>query len=152
MQGILLALALLALPGGAAAGIYKWTDAQGRVHYGDKPAGGHQDAAEPVQPRDYRPGTNQQVLDVYQRTDRIYDARDRQKAEQAERERQKAEERERAEQDQKDRCFAARERERRIAGPVQFVDDYGRPVQVSEAERRQKLAELRQWIATHCPR
>ncbi|MDD5388806.1 MAG: DUF4124 domain-containing protein [Gallionellaceae bacterium] len=33
--GILLLLALLAAPAGAD--IYKWTDAQGKIHYGDQP-------------------------------------------------------------------------------------------------------------------
>ena len=34
-HGLVLLLAILALP--AAAEIYKWTDAQGKVHYGDQP-------------------------------------------------------------------------------------------------------------------
>ncbi|MEJ2346108.1 MAG: DUF4124 domain-containing protein [Gammaproteobacteria bacterium] len=39
---IALALAFAGLgPAGFAAGIYKWTDANGQVHYGDAPTGGH---------------------------------------------------------------------------------------------------------------
>lgn len=34
-QGMFIMLALLAMPAGAE--IYKWTDAQGKVHYGDHP-------------------------------------------------------------------------------------------------------------------
>jgi hypothetical protein len=37
-RGLVLLLATLALP--AAAEIYKWTDAQGKVHYGDQPPSG----------------------------------------------------------------------------------------------------------------
>ncbi len=35
--GMIVMLALLAMPAGAE--IYKWTDAQGKVHYGDQPPG-----------------------------------------------------------------------------------------------------------------
>jgi micrococcal nuclease len=37
--GLLLAAALL-VPAAAADGVYRWTDAQGRVHYGDRPVAG----------------------------------------------------------------------------------------------------------------
>lgn len=38
---------ILLLSGGAAADVYKWTDSQGRVHYGDKPP--EQQTTQPVQ-------------------------------------------------------------------------------------------------------
>ncbi len=37
MQRIITIILLLALSPAAAAGAYKWTDAEGRVHYGDRP-------------------------------------------------------------------------------------------------------------------
>lgn len=55
-----------------AAGIYKWTDAQGRVHYGDKPTG---DAAVETVP--VKPGVNdsaQQAAERLQRQQRVLEA------------------------------------------------------------------------------
>lgn len=145
MKACLLLLALALLAPAAGAEIYKWTDAQGRVHFGDKPT--DKTRAEEVEVRDYKPGTGQDVLDVYQRTDRIYDARERQRQEDAAKERETTA----AEAKKKDQCFEARDRERRMDRPVVFVDDYGKPIKVSDEERRQKLQELRQWIADNCP-
>ena len=44
LPGVLFAVCLLSMPPAAAAEIYKWVDAAGKVHYGDRPneAGGGQ--------------------------------------------------------------------------------------------------------------
>ncbi len=37
MRALLALLAILAAPASAAGDVYKWTDAEGRVHFGDRP-------------------------------------------------------------------------------------------------------------------
>ena len=146
-MALLLSLALLAPLAGAE--IYKWTDAQGHVHFGDKPV--DKEKGHEVQVRDYKPGTDKEVLDVYQRTDRIYDAKDKQRQDEAAKAKAAQDDQASREQKAKDKCFQARERERNLDGPVVFVDDYGKPVKVTDAERKQELQELRKWIAANCP-
>lgn len=147
----ILLLLLLALPTGAPAEIYKWTDAQGRVHFGDRPTEKQRQQAESVQVRDYKPGTDKEVLDVYQRTDRIYDAKERQRAAESEQQDDARKQKERKQQELKDRCYSARERLHKLSGPVVFVDEYGNPVKKTDKEREQEYQELNKWVTANCP-
>ncbi len=90
--GILLA----ALATGAGAEVYRWTDAEGRVHYGDRPSAGSQSiplsaGTPPAQPP---PGDaerlqrQQRMLDAYrQEREEKQQAEAKRKADDAERER-----------------------------------------------------------------
>lgn len=146
---ILSSLLLLAFAAGSAtAEVYKWTDAQGKVHFGDKPPASEKQPVEKIDAKGaYAPGTDAQVKEVYQRTNRMFDAKDKMKKdEQARQAQQTAQHRERL----KDACLDAREAERAMNGPVVFTDDEGREIKTSEVERKQKLQETRQWIAANC--
>ena len=69
MKSIVIVL-LLAAPIVAGAEIYKWTDAQGRVHFSDKPVDKN-GKTEIVEVKDYKPGTDENVRQIYERNDRL---------------------------------------------------------------------------------
>lgn len=70
-------LFLLLLPGLATAEIYRWTDANGQVHFGQRPAGPGAERVE-VAPQviENDPATRERL----QRTERFYDARRQEQA------------------------------------------------------------------------
>ena len=65
-------LCLLVLPGLATAEIYRWTDANGQVHFGQRPAAS---GAERVEVRPQVVERDQQTREREERTSRFYDAR-----------------------------------------------------------------------------
>lgn len=135
-------LLLLATPLAANAEIYKWTDAEGHVHFGDKPRdkGGK---SETVEVKDYKPGSDENVRQIYERNDRLRDAvKEKSPAQQ----RSEAA----AERHRQTECTEANDRLRRISGRVVFHDDQGKVVNVTEKERAVKEQELRTWISEHC--
>jgi hypothetical protein len=90
--GILLA----ALATGAGAEVYRWTDAEGRVHYGDRPSAGSQSVPVGSGAATGQPPTNdaerlqrqQRMLDAYrQEREEKQQAEAKRKADDAERER-----------------------------------------------------------------
>jgi hypothetical protein len=135
---------LVVLP--AAAEVYKWTDAQGRVHYGDRAP--DQD----VKPMDINPHGNSTsgVADDARRQEntrrllRAFDEENRIKQEQQRK--QQARESQRAK-----RCAEARDRRSRYrdARALYDFDKQGRRYFLSEEQRRQAEAravrDVRQW-------
>lgn len=69
MRRLLLIATLL--PALATAEIYRWTDEQGRVHFGQRPVAG----AEPVQVRPQAVERDEHTREREARTQRFYDAR-----------------------------------------------------------------------------
>jgi hypothetical protein len=65
-------LCLLLLPGLAAAEIYRWTDANGQVHFGQRPAAA---GAEKVEVKPQVVERDQLTREREERTNRFYDAR-----------------------------------------------------------------------------
>ncbi len=65
-------LCLLVLPGLATAEIYRWTDANGQVHFGQRPAAS---GAEKVEVRPQVVERDQQTREREERTSRFFDAR-----------------------------------------------------------------------------
>lgn len=65
-------LFLLLLPGLAAAEIYRWTDANGQVHFGQRPAAA---GAEKVEVKPQVVERDQLTREREERTNRFYDAR-----------------------------------------------------------------------------
>lgn len=65
-------LCLLLLPGLAAAEIYRWTDANGQVHFGQRPAGA---GAEQIEVKPQVVERDQLTREREERTNRFYDAR-----------------------------------------------------------------------------
>ncbi|MBS7661780.1 DUF4124 domain-containing protein [Pseudomonas lalucatii] len=73
-------LCLLLLPGLAAAEIYRWVDADGRVHFGQRPAAA---GAEQVEVRPQVIERDAATRERLERTERFYDARRQEQADAA---------------------------------------------------------------------
>jgi hypothetical protein len=146
MRHWMLGWLLLAAGAATAAGVYKWVDAEGRVHFGDRPPDLGATAVEvpntPVAPSvpDAAGARDQQ-----ERLLRAY-AAERQ-------ERREREAKSRAEAEQRARnCAQARDRLRQYesAGYLYRLDPAGERVIVSDAEREQSTAEARAAVAQWC--
>jgi hypothetical protein len=70
-------LCLLLLPGLATAEIYRWVDANGQVHFGQRPAGA---GAEQVEVRPQVVERDAATRERLERTERFYDARRQEQA------------------------------------------------------------------------
>lgn len=129
-----------------AAGVYKWRDEQGRVHYGDRSPG---DSARELKIRP--PSPSAQVPNEAQRRERtrrlldVFAEERREKQEQAERERQSKAQAEAY-------CARARDRLRNLerSSYVYELDRNGERVVLPEARRDQALDEARAAIKRWC--
>ncbi len=140
--GIWLAICLLLLlVSQAQAEVYRWTDDQGKVHYSDKkPAAEAENITRAVskQNLDTSSAETKKVAAILRRENQA----DRAHAERLAREEEKR---------RLPLCNAARKRMSVIKGYVIFIDDQGKVVQTSEAERQQKIAETQAIIDANCP-
>lgn len=144
--GLLLGL-VFALPGPASAGIYKWVDENGKVHYSDKPpAAGAEEMDVKVEPS----GSPAGVSDAERREKlkRLLDAFDKERAEKkalaeeaSEEKRVKAEE-----------CARMRDEltELKEAGYLYDYDEAGNKVIFTQEERAKATAEYEEAYAKHC--
>jgi multidrug efflux pump subunit AcrA (membrane-fusion protein) len=131
-----------AVPAGAE--VYRWVDAQGNVHFGDKKPADQQ-------AQDISGQLKQQNIDESARqTEQVLQQIDqRQQALQTEsqqRQNQGAESRLQREQ----YCQKANQRLKIMQGRVAFFDDNNQPVEMSEKERQQRAEALARQIAEHC--
>lgn len=139
----LLFILLLAGPLVCHAEIFKWTDANGRVHFGDKPTD-KQIKAEEVEVKDYKPGSDDDTRAITERRQRLMNADDGRK--------QNADAAAKAAADaQQTRCAAAREDLRRVSGRVDFLDENGKSVHTTEQQRIERQREVAAWIQDNCP-
>ena len=146
IASLLLATPLVLVPFATQAEVYKWTDAQGRVHFGDKPTDNKVKAQE-VEVRDYKPGNDEAVREIYERRDRLRDA-----GEAGTKDAQSTEAQQRRQADARaELCKTERERLVRISGRVEFYDKQGKPVKVTEQERAERQRKQEAWLREHCP-
>lgn len=143
----LLLIASLCIPATAGAEMYTWKDAEGRTHFGDKPPPEVREQAEEIEAKAYKPGSDEKTREVYQRTNRMFDAKDKI---QRDAQQQQDENAARNEEARKAGCREARDRARQLNGPVLFVDDEGNPVKTTDADRKLRLQETQDWIAKNC--
>jgi len=130
----------------ATADVYKWTDAHGAVHYGDRPPGADAEAGSvtlppaPAKDADHgqRSLKRQRLLEAF---DAQRAERDRVAAESA------AAKRER--QDQCEKASLELSRWER-ASVIYTTEEDGTHVYMSEEERREATAEAKLWIGKHC--
>lgn len=134
--------------GVASAGIYKWVDGNGRVHYGEQPAG---PAAEEITipQSDTQKGSGSEV------NDRIKDMQNWNDARQLEREKKKQEELKRLEEKKKTekKCTELRADLRDLEeGGVHWydLDDKGERHYLNDKEVATRTNGLRKTIADHC--
>jgi hypothetical protein len=144
-----LLLALLAIPAGAE--IYKWTDVQGKVHYGDQPPSGSI-------PRPFNPQTPKAAearADEARRNAAEQTARKRVEQETAlEAERKKQAGSEEETRRKADNCQRARnnlDMLQRMGMRLTTVDVQGRARTLDAAARQAEIDRANQMIAENCP-
>jgi hypothetical protein len=136
----------LAAHGAVAEGVYRWTDAQGRVHFGDRPPGDDTSMAiaPPAPPAATAPSDveravrRQRLLDMY-RDERL--------------EREEREAKEKSEdEDRRQRCALARDRLERYEGSPRIYDPQpnGERRYLSDGERDAEIRTARNEVARWC--
>ncbi|RYY77178.1 MAG: DUF4124 domain-containing protein [Gammaproteobacteria bacterium] len=136
----ILFLSLVLIGVTAQAEVYRWKDANGKMHFSDKrPESAAENITEKVKQVNVDTSTAE-----HQKLETIF-----RKENDADREyrRQQA----KPDPDQLRRCEAAKEYLRVISGRVQFIDNEGKIVRVTEEERTQKVAETQAMIKKTCP-
>ncbi|MEN0038262.1 MAG: DUF4124 domain-containing protein [Cellvibrio sp.] len=139
---LVLGLCVIAL--NSQAEIYHWVDKDGKVHFTDKkPAPDAENITKEVKTHNLDTSSTEIQKITLKR-----EQEEKQRQEQRLREWQ-----ERKPEVDKQRqvyCEKQKERLRKISGYIVFVDENGRSVKVTEQERQQKVAELKQVIQDTC--
>lgn len=131
----------LCLPAQATE-IYRWVDSEGKVHYSDrKQADDAEDVTDKV--RVHNIDTSQDEQRKLQKIFRAENEADREYYRQQQAQQQPSIE-------QRKRCQKMRKYLADISGRVQFLDENDKPMKVTEAQRKQKVAEVEQLIRTNC--
>lgn len=128
-----------------AAGVYKWVDEQGRVHYGDKPQGGQ---AESVDVKS-EPGTSSApAVDLDQTRQRLLQAYEEERLEREQKRAEAAKEAERRKQN----CARAKDELRNLetASYLYDFDEKGERVILNDAEHARALARARADVKEWC--
>ncbi|WP_226648881.1 DUF4124 domain-containing protein [Microbulbifer variabilis] len=141
LRGILFGSLMVAANAGAGE-LYRWVDADGRVHFSDRPPAEAkaQDISGQLGPINSAEATRKRPSLITS------------EANTAEREyQQRQQQQEQARQQKQQRiCTKARQRLRSINGRVAFIDKSGREVRYSERERQQMAEQLKREISSHC--
>jgi len=140
MTRTLLAMALL-LPLVATAEVYRWKDENGNWQFGDRaPDSGHETL-------DLKPaakiGQGDSVHDIHQRTLRLRESEQADKAEQQARQAQQQKTVAKA-------CEKAHDRLRRLNRPFVYVDEDGTRRDASADQVRADIAKTQKWIDDNC--
>jgi len=122
------------------AEVYRWTDANGKVHFGDKkPKVAAENITEQVKTTNVDTSTSEhQKLETLFRKENDADRAYQQQLAKPD-----------PQLDQ--RCIEAKNYLNTINGRVQFLDDQGKPVHVTEAERKERAAKMQNIIKENCP-
>ena len=129
-----------------AEGIYKWTDAQGRVHFGDRPPGDAEGA--PISAAPAPAGPTPTDAERAERRQRLLDMYRDERIEKEEREaKEKAEE-----EDRRRRCAYAQERLARYQGSSRVYQPLpnGERRYLSDGERDAEIRTTRNEVARWC--
>lgn len=129
----------------SAAGAYRWVDAQGRVHYGDRPPAGAQ--VEAVPPVPVPPPGNAEAVQSMHDYLRTIDERN------AERDREAAQKRQKQQREisRKAQCESSRARRLRLERPQQreYQTD-GSARRLTEEERQALILNVERRISDAC--
>lgn len=136
----LLLLCFLVIATSAPAEVYRWTDATGKIHYGDKkPKAESENITEQVKK------TN---IDTSAAEHKKFEALFR-KENEADREYQR--QKNQPNPALLERCEEAKDYLKKLNGRVYFLDDEGKEVRVTEEERKKYAQQLEQTIGNNCP-
>ncbi|WP_299585551.1 DUF4124 domain-containing protein [uncultured Microbulbifer sp.] len=141
LRGTLFGSLMVAATAGASE-LYRWVDADGRVHFSDRPPAEAkaQDISGQLNPINSAEATkNRPSLITSPATTTGREQQKRQQKEQQARQ-----------QEQQRNCSKARQRLRAINGRVAFIDNNGKEVRYSERERQQMAKKLQREIASRC--
>jgi hypothetical protein len=130
------------------AGVYKWVDEDGQIHYGDRPQGEDVESVKTAPAPSSVPPAATAEEDRLEKQRRLLDAYEKERRDQ-----QAAAEKARAEEEQRQKnCAQARDRLRRFeqAGYLYDLDDNGERVILSDAERARRTDEARREVARWC--
>lgn len=130
----------------ASADVYKWTDAQGRVHFGDKPPAGTSEAITmPSRETNATPALSEDRIETQRRLLDAYAEERRLKAEADEQTRKDKAERKR-------KCADLRDdlRNQENAGSIYQLDKNGERVFLSKEQREASTAVLRKEVEYWC--
>lgn len=139
---LLLLLSVAATP--ATAELYRWTDADGRVHYSDrKPAAESEEEVEAIDDQ-LTPVNIDESHKQRQALNKVF-AKEDKHVQRGEQQQQRKQQQARAQQ-----CREARGYLRAISGPVAFLDEDGKDMKISERERQERQAEMERLIEQYC--
>jgi len=133
--------------GHASAEVYKWVDAQGNTHFGDRPPSSatSEDISQSLETMNISTDLSSPEMirsaEQARHNEKVQSAKQRAQDLKDEREHQEA---------HKKYCREATKRLMNISGPVVFYDEYGEEVKTSEQERKKMEKELRAEIARNC--
>jgi hypothetical protein len=124
----------------AQAEVYRWTDANGKVHYGDKKS----------------TATAENITEKVKKTNVDTSSAEHQKLEALFRKENDADREYQQEQAQPNlellqRCAEAKDYLEKISGRVQFIDDNGQPVHITETERQERAKQWQAIVKENCP-
>ncbi len=145
MKTLTLLLLLCLSAGAPAATVYKWTDAAGGVHYGERPPAGQ---AQELRVPDHKPGKVVTPADRQKETQRLLDAIDKERQEKDKQAAAAAKEQaKRDEQCQQARRSAALYG---MGGRIFDIDPQGERRYLSDAEIEQKRAAAQREVEKWC--
>jgi hypothetical protein len=115
----------------AHAEVYRWTDANGKIHFGDqKPKTTAENITEKVKKTNVDTSTSEhQKLEAMFRKENTAD-------------REYQEQQAQPNPDLVQHCAEAKDYLNKISGRVQFLDEQGQPIHISEAERNERANEI----------
>jgi len=147
MKNIILLLTLVA-PVAANAGVYKWVDENGKVHYGDQPKASQPTVEMNIDDTTPAPSFYEDNLSREEKRERLLQAMEEDRLEKQEkRDRQKAEN-----EKNRQKCNRYRDRMRHYerANALYKLDKNGNRVYMSDGERASATKSLRAKINKYC--
>ena len=144
LYGLILLASLSFTNNTAYAEIYRWLDEQGNVHFADK-------AHDNNQAKDISQHVKLKNLDhSAKRTEQSLQQIDLRQQAQTTETRQRQSQISPALEQQMRQCQSAKERLKIMQGRVNFLDNNGQSVKVTEKERQQRAETLRELVNKHC--
>lgn len=143
MGGVLLTAWCLAVP--AAAEIYQWRDASGKLHFSDKKP--KKQSAEEISSRLGDVNTDDSTGER-EKLERLFKP---ETAEEKALRQSQAQQQAQRDQRHQQQCDKARSYLDALQGRVTFVRDDGSTYTITEAERKQKEAQMQAQIQEYCP-
>jgi hypothetical protein len=138
-------LLLLILPLMASAELYRWTDEEGRVHFGDRAPGDSSSAAERVEVTPPKPiGQGNDLKQINERLNSLREQEQERLKAQQEQAQQEARKKEKA-------CKAALKHYNRLQRNFVYKREDGSTYQVSRQQALEDRAEVRKWLDDNCP-